>query len=330
MSGLRLRLATGPVSWGVDFADDPANPPWERVLDEIARSGFRATELGPVGYLPEDPIALRSAISGRGLAVGGSFLFQPLYDPHRRAEVLAVARRTCAAIAAAGGEHLVVLDLVSPDRAATAGRTEDARRLDADGWERLLQAVRAVAAIAAEHGLRPVFHPHAGSYVEFADEVERLLADDPIDLCLDTGHSAIAGIDPVALLRRHAGRIPYLHLKDVDPVALDRVRRAGLDFWSAIRAGVFVPLGHGMVDLPAIAATLESSGFDGWATVEQDRVPGSGTPLHDVIASRRHLERIGLGDTAGPAPVTAAPPRAEPRAPAGGPPSAGGPPAGDR
>jgi inosose dehydratase len=294
---MRLRLATGPVSWGIDFADDPANPPWEVVLDEIARSGFRGTELGPVGYLPEDPAALRAAIDARGLAVGGSFLFQPLHDPGRRAEVLAVAQRTCRAIAAAGGEHLVLLDLVSPERAATAGRTEDARRLDAREWAGLLGAVRAVAAVASDHGLRPVFHPHAGSYVEFADEVQRLLADDPIDLCLDTGHSAIAGIDPVALLHRHAARIPYLHLKDVDAAVLAGARARRLDFWAALRAGVFVPLGRGMVDLPGVAAVLQATGFDGWATVEQDRVPGSGTPLRDVVASRHHLEAIGLGDS---------------------------------
>jgi inosose dehydratase len=59
-----------------------------------------------------------------------------------------------------------------------------------------------------------------------------------------------------------------------------------------------VPLGHGMVDFPALAATLESIDFDGWATVEQDRVPGSGSALQDVIDSRRYLERIGLADAA--------------------------------
>ncbi len=116
MSAARVQLATGPVSWGVDFADAPGNPDWRLVLDEIAASGFRATELGPVGYLPEDEPSLRRALDERGLVVNGSFLFQPLHDPRRREQVLAVARRTCAAIAAAGGRFLVVLDLVDPER----------------------------------------------------------------------------------------------------------------------------------------------------------------------------------------------------------------------
>ncbi len=295
---MHLRLATGPVSWGVDFADDPGNPPWDVVFDEIAASGFRGTELGPIGYLPHDPVELRATIDDRGLAVGGSFVFQPLHDPRERAAVLEVARRTCTAIAAAGGGFLVVLDLVSPERAATAGRTRDARRLDDGEWHDLVAGIDAVAAVATAFGLRPVFHPHAGSSVEFEDEIERLLASHPIDLCVDTGHSAFAGVDPVALYLRHAPRVPYLHLKDVDSAVLDVVRAEGRDFWGAIRAGAFVPLGEGMVDFPGLAVALQSSGFDGWATVEQDRVPGSGSALADVIASRRYLAGIGLRDAA--------------------------------
>lgn len=295
---LRLRLATGPVSWGVDFADAPGNPPWPEVLDEIAASGFAGTELGPVGYLPEEPAALRAAIEGRGLSVGGSFVFQPLHDPARRAEVLAVTRRTCAAIAAAGGRHLVVIDLVSAARAATAGDPDAAERLTGAGWEELVAGIEAVRALAVDgYGLRPVYHPHAGSHVEFLDEIERLLDSVAIDLCLDTGHSAYAGIDPVALYERHAARVPYLHLKDVDPGVLARVRADRDGFWTAIDRGVFCPLGRGTVDFPGLARALARTGFDGWATVEQDRVPGSGAPLADVVASRRYLEQAGLGDT---------------------------------
>jgi inosose dehydratase len=295
---VRLRLATGPVSWGVDFADAAGNPPWEHVLDEIAASGFSGTELGPVGYLPEEPIALRGAIDARGLSVGGSFVFQPLHDPARRAEVLAVTRRTCAAIAAAGGAHLVVIDLVTPERAATAGDSAAAQRLDDAGWQALVDGIGTVAELAAgEYGLRPVYHPHAGSHVEFLDEIERLLSSLPIDLCLDTGHSAYAGFDPVALYERFAARVPYLHLKDVAPAVLAGALADRVGFWDAIDRGVFCPLGHGLVDFPGLARALERTGFDGWATVEQDRVPGSGAPLADVVTSRRYLEDVGLGDT---------------------------------
>lgn len=293
----RVRLATGPVSWGVDFADAAGNPEWSDVLDEIAASGFRATELGPVGYLPTEAGRLRHALDSRRLQVNGSFVFQPLHDPGRRADVLAVTRRTCAAIAAAGGSHLVVLDLVSDERVATAGRADAAHRLGDEEWSWLLEAVEAVAAVAREDfGLCPVFHPHAGSYVEFEDEIERLLADAAIDLCIDTGHFAYAGVDPLALYDRHADRVPYLHLKDVDGDVLEQVRAQRLDFWAAIGAGVFCPLGQGVVPFARLFERLAQRGFDGWATVEQDRAPGAGSALGDVIESRRFLASIGAID----------------------------------
>lgn len=294
---MAVRLATGPVCWGVDFADSPANPPWQQVLDDIGRSGYGWTELGPLGYLPEDPERLALELAQRQLRVAGSFVFQPLHDPAYRADVLAITRRTCELIAGVGGSHLVIIDLVSGERVATAGRDEAAQRLESSAWRALVEGIEDVAAIAVDFGLRPVLHPHVATYIEFEDEIERLLAalDERIGLCIDTGHCAYAGVDPVALYLRHRGRVSYLHLKDVDPVALARARATPLDFWAAIAEGVFCPLGEGIVDFPALADTLGSSGFDGWATVEQDREPSAaGDPLDDAIHSRLYLEAIGL------------------------------------
>jgi inosose dehydratase len=296
-----VQLATGPVSWGVDFADEAANPPWPLVLDQIAASGFRWTELGPVGYLPEDTLVLGEEFARRNLAVAGSFLFQPLHLERSRAEVLEMARRTCRLIAGVGGGFLVVIDLVDPERAATAGRPDAAPRLDDRGWASLIEGIEAVARLAGEeYGLRPVLHHHAGSHIEFEDEIARALGDlDPglIGLCIDTGHAAYAGIDPLALLERYRDRTDYLHLKDVDCTVLDRVRGEDLDFWAAIEAGVFCPLGAGAVDFAGFGRLLGELGFSGPATVEQDRDRTPGTdPLADTIRSREFLEALGLGN----------------------------------
>ena len=193
----------------------------------------------------------------------------------------------------------MVIDLVSPERVATAGRPDTARRLPPPRWRALVDGVRAVAAVAAEEfALRPLFHPHAGSFVEFEDEIERLLDGVAIDLCLDTGHCAYAGVDPVRLYERHATRIPYLHLKDVDPAVHRRVLAGELDFWTAVAAGVFCPVGRGSVRFAALARALERRGFDGWATVEQDRdARAAGSALDDAIACRRYLRSAGLAET---------------------------------
>ncbi|MEN3283637.1 MAG: inosose dehydratase [Solirubrobacteraceae bacterium] len=287
-----IRLATGPVTWGVDFADAPGNPPWEHVLDEIAASDVGALELGPVGYLPEDPAALRAALDSRGLTAVGSFVFDDFHDPSRGAELVAATERAARAIASAGGAVLLLIDRPSPERAATAGRSLDARRLDARGWAAMLDAIRRAAAVAEDHGLRPAVHPHAGSYVEYEDEIERLLDDSDLALCLDTGHAAYAGIDADRALVAYGPRLAHVHLKDVRADVVER----GLGFWAALAAGVFCPLGEGAVDLAAVLAALDDIGYEGYATIEQDRVPGSGSPLDDLAASVRVLSRAGVAD----------------------------------
>jgi inosose dehydratase len=291
-----LALATGPVTWGVDFADAPGNPPWSLVLDDIAASGIGALELGPVGYLPEDPARLRAVLRERGLAAVGSFVFDDFHDPACADAIDAVTARACRAIAAAGGTVLVLIDRPGAERAATAGRSEAARRLDGEEWAALVAALRRAAAIAADHGLRPAVHPHAGSFVEFEDEIERLLADSDLALCLDTGHAAYAGTAAEDALRAHGDRLVHVHLKDVRGDVLARVRDERLDFWAAIEAGVFCPLGHGVVDLPAVLDALGEVGYRGYATIEQDRVPGSGSPLEDLAESRRVLASAGLAE----------------------------------
>jgi inosose dehydratase len=283
-----LRLATGPVSWGVDFADAPGNPPWHQVLDGIAAAGFAGLELGPVGYLPEDPGRLREELAARGLDAVGTFVFEPLHVPERLEQTLAAGRRAATLVAGVGGSHLIAIDLVSPERARAAGRSAEAPRLDARGHAVVHRALRGLAAIAADAGLVLAFHPHAGSYVEFADEIRWIAGLAPV--CLDTGHAAYAGLDPVALARELGERVVLLHLKDLDADVHGRVLERRLGFWDAVGGGVFCPLGRGAVDLRGV---LDAVPAREWATVEQDRVPG-GDPVADLRESLAALVQAGV------------------------------------
>jgi inosose dehydratase len=289
------RLAISPVTWGVDFADSPNNPPWEKVLDEIEQSGVGALELGPVGYLPEDPETLRDNLSSRSLTSVGSFIFDDLHDPSQADRILTLAERASVAIEASGGRVLVIIDRPDDVRVRTAGRSAAAPRLDDARWHSMLDQIAQVGDVARRYGLRPVVHPHAGGYIEFEDEVERLVDDIDVDLCIDTGHFAYARIDPAAAIERYAGRIGHMHLKDIRRDVLARVDAEQLSFWEAIEAGIFCPLGEGLVDLAAVLEALDAAGFDGYATIEQDRVPGTGEALDDLRQSLAVLDRVGRG-----------------------------------
>ncbi len=287
---MTIKLATGPVTWGVDFADTPTNPPWLQVLNEIAESGLPAMELGPVGYLPEDPDTVRELLAERNLLSAGSFVFDDLHDPEARERLIDITNRACRLIAASGGTILSLIDKPDDVRVATAGRPNAAPRLDDVRWQAMLDQIRALADVARQHGLRPVVHPHAGGYIEFEDEIERLVGDTDLDLCLDTGHLAYARVDPVAALQRYADRLGHVHFKDLRSDVLARIDVEHLTFWEAINADIFCPVGEGMVDIAAVLDTLDGIGYNGFATIEQDRVPGRGAPLEDLRKSVSVIE----------------------------------------
>jgi inosose dehydratase len=297
-----IRLAGGPVSWGVDFADAPGNPPYEDVLAGIAAAGLRWMELGPVGYVPP------AAPAAYGIGVVGTFVFDAFHaaargdaggddaaaargdaggdDAAAAGDVLAAVDAALDAIVAAEGSVLVLIDRPSEARAATAGRSDAAPRLRDPAP--MLELLREAAARAAARGVRAVVHPHVGGYIEFEDEVDRVLAETDLGLCLDTGHALYAGSDPAALIHRYKHRLEHLHLKDLTPGPRPP------DFWDAVAAGAFCPIGEGLLDLVAIRDAL--AGYDGFATVEQDRRTGSpGSPAEDLRRSVARLRAAGIG-----------------------------------
>lgn len=295
---MRLPLGNGPVSWGVDFADQPGIPSWEEVFEQIAKAGYTWAELGPLGFVPADAAVVRERFDAWGLRVAGSFIFEPLHDQGALGDVLRVAEQTCSLIEAVGGRFLVVIDRVSDERAATAGRSADAKRLDDAGLAHLLTAVEAVADVAIGHGLDPVLHPHAGSHVEFEDEIAAVMeatAPERLGLCLDTGHCAYAGIDPTALLQRYGERVRYIHFKDVDETVLAGIVAERVPFFDALSRPVFCALGRGDIDFRRFIGGLEAIGYAGPATVEQDRRPDTpGDPFAAAARSLRFLQVAGI------------------------------------
>ena len=296
---MAIRIGNAPCSWGVEFADDPRNPPWQRVLDECKAAGFDGIELGPVGFMPEDPAVLGDALHRRDLELVGGVVFRPFHDPAKWDDVLDGAVRTCKALKAHGARHLVLIDSIAPARAPTAGRPEEAKQMDAAEWTAFVGRLRDVARMGVEdYGLVSAIHPHAGGFCDFEAEVERLLDEiDPgiLKICLDTGHAHYAGFDPAAFMHRHMERISYVHFKDIDPrVKADAIAHR-TDFYEACAQGIFCNLGQGETDFPAVRALLQGRYFDGWCTVEQDCDPqGATSPVDDARANRAYLRTIGF------------------------------------
>jgi inosose dehydratase len=294
---MTIKIGNAPCSWGVEFADDPRNPPWQRVLDECKSAGFDGIELGPIGFMPEDPVLLGDALAQRDLQLIGGVVFRPFHDADKWHDVKDAAVRTCKSLVAHGAKHLVLIDSISPRRAPTAGRPEEAEQMSPAEWQAFISRFRDIAKIGTEEfGLTVSLHPHAAGFMDFEPEIEHLLAEisaDLLKLCLDTGHSHYAGFDPVEFMQRHRERLSYVHFKDIGPQTKADVVAKRTDFYTACGQGIFCNLGKGMTDFKAVHKILLDTNYDGWCTVEQDCDPaGSTSPVEDARANRAYLSSI--------------------------------------
>ena len=283
MSG-GMAIAGAPISWGVcEVPGWGAQLPPERVLAEMRDAGLTATEFGPDGYLPDAPDAKAALLRSYGLRAVGGFVPVVLHDA--AVDPMPDVERALAAFAATGATTLVLA-------AATGRDGYDARpELDAAAWRVLLGRLDAINTRAADDGVTATLHPHVGTIVETAAEVDRVLDGSAVALCLDTGHLLVGGTDPVALAERVPGRIAHVHLKDVDAGLAADVRAGRRPYSDAVRDGMFRPLGAGDVDIARVVRALDGAGYTGWYVLEQDVMLAGADedPLADVAAGIRYL-----------------------------------------
>ena len=297
----RLALGSCPDSWGVWFADDPRQPPWQRFLDELAGVGYEWLELGPYGYLPTDPARLSDELDRRGLTVAGGTMHGES-GLHRKGDwpaIEAKTRKVAELTAAVGGRHLIFVP-VPGYRDDTTGAYLEPADLTGEEWTTMVRAADELGRIVSgDYGLALQFHPHADTHVETEDQTERFLADtDPryVNLCLDTGHLAYRRADSVELIRRHAGRIGYVHIKQMDPDVVARAEREDLAFGQAVALGASCEPPKGLPDVPSVVAALSELDAELFVVVEQDMYPVDfDVPAPVAARTRNYLRGVGVG-----------------------------------
>ncbi len=297
-----LHVGNAPCSWGtLEFEEAKGEQiGFSRMLDELAETGYTGTELGDWGYMPTDPAVLSAELKSRGLVMLGAFV--PVALKHRDAheagicEALKIARQL-AAVATDPKPYLVLADNNGsvPERTKNAGRVTPEMGLSPEEWEIFADGANRVSrAVYNATGLRTVFHHHCAGYVETPDEIGELLKRTEIGLVFDTGHYAYGSgnANIVEALERFKDRIWYIHLKDCEPNVAARARAEGWDYFQALRHGVFCELGKGCVDFPAVLRWLKAQNYTGYTLVEQDVLPGMGSPKESARRNREYLRSI--------------------------------------
>jgi inosose dehydratase len=298
-----IRVANAPCSWGVlEFGGDARPAAYNVVLDEIHETGYEGTELGDWGFMPTDPAALRKELSKRSLAMVGAFVPVALANAATHGAGEETAVRTAALMRHAGAADAVIV--LSDDNAAVVAREQNAGRIRPEHelsdreWDTFAAGADRIArAVAERAGLRTVFHPHCGGYVETPREIDALMRrtdPDRLGLVLDTGHIVFGGGDPVSVFNAHRDRVWHVHFKDCDSAVAASSHARKLGYLAAVREQLFCELGAGVVDFKAVTDVLREARYDGWIVVEQDVFPGYGSPKDSAKKSRAYLRNLGL------------------------------------
>ena len=304
-----MRVASAPVSFGVDeiMLDDAWMPSPDDMLDWMVDIGFEGTELGMPGFLG-DGAQVNQRLTSRGLDLVGAFLPQHFSRAEKGDEDRSWLRESLRLLAdgsPSGSTPFAILSdqFDEPDRRAFSGRIQEHPEawLSAARFDTLIDNLHRVADICRAEGFEPVVHPHAGTYIETADEIARVM--DRIDpsllgLCLDTGHFRFGGADPTQAAHDYHELIRHVHIKDCRTSVMADVKAEGKDLEEALRRGVFCQLGLGDAGIDAVIEALRAHDYAGWLVIEQDQALRSSDTPESVVAGQRanreYLRRLGI------------------------------------
>ena len=290
MSDMNVRLAIAPIGWtNDDLPELGGEIPFEQCVSEMALAGFKGSEVG--NKYPKDPAVLNKALGLRGLTICNAWFSSFLTTrPYAEVEAEFIQHRDflhavgARVIGAAEQGHSIQgLDLPVFDQKPSFTDAE---------WTRLTEGLDKPGQRAQEKGMTLTYHHHMGTGVQTAAEIDRLMEHTTpglLDLLFDTGHLGFAGEDHLAVLKKWGKRIKHVHLKDVRPAVVARIKAEKKSFLTAVKSGAFTVPGDGSVDFVPVFQALRDLAYQGWWVVEAEQDPALANPLEYAIKARSYI-----------------------------------------
>jgi len=291
---MSIKVGIAPDSWGVWFPVHEKQTPWNRCMDEMKEAGYDGVELGPWGYFPNTNPELKDALKARSLSlvagtVGGDFLDDASID-HMCSTIDDIA-----ALLKDFDEAKYIVLLPSMYTDLETGELVMDPVLSSEQLDTYMKNVQRAVDHVATYGLVGTFHPHVDCHIQTEEQIEYLLDHTTATLCLDTGHHVYGGGEPISFYKKHADRIPYIHIKDCDLDVKAKMDREKWSFAKAVTEDIMVEPGKGSIDLAELYKALVEKGYDGWVVVEQDLFPVKSFDIPLPIAKRGRRNLAGAG-----------------------------------
>ncbi len=293
-----VKLGIAPIAWtNDDMPDLGSENTFEQCISEMALAGFSGSEVG--NKYPKDPEVLKHALELRGMEICNQW-FSSFLLTKPFMEVEKECRAQLAFLKAMGAKIIGF----SEQSYSIQGQMNTPvfgykYVLNESEWNRLCEGLNKLGKIALEeYGIHLTYHHHMGTVVQSLEETDRLLVGtDPkyVSLLFDSGHFAYCGEDPVSIVKKYIDRIKHVHLKDIRPEVVKKVKEENLSFLQGVREGAFTVPGDGCVDFPSIFKVLEEGGYQGYMLVEAEQDPAKANPFEYALKARKYIkEQTGI------------------------------------
>ena len=289
----KIKLGIAPIAWtNDDMPDLGSENTFEQCVSEMALAGFEGCEVG--NKYPKDTAELKKALDMRGLQIANQWFSSfVLTQPMEKVEKDFIAQ--CEFLKAMGAKRIGASEQSFSIQGQMNTPVFDAKYVMNDGeWDKFAKGMNRLGDIANSMGIKLVYHHHMGTVVQTAEEIDRMMDmtdPDKFALLYDTGHLAYCGQDYLAVLKKYAKRIAHVHLKDIRPEVVEKVKKEKLSFLQGVRAGAFTVPGDGCIDFASVFDELDKSGYEGWMIVEAEQDPAKANPLEYALKARDYIRK---------------------------------------
>lgn len=299
MENNKIKVGIAPIGWtNDDLPDLGSENTFEQCVSEMAFAGFKGTEVG--NKYPRDTKVLKKALNMRGIEICNAW-FSACFTTKSEEEALKEFIEHRDFLYEMGAKIIGAAEVGNSIQGLNEPIFDAKPVYTKEQWEKVVRGYNLMADLAEEKGMKLACHHHMGTGVQTMEEIHRFMesVQSNVYLLYDSGHiyySEGTYDSCIELLEKYADRIAHVHLKDVRPEIIKKVREEKLSFLDGVRAGTFTVPGDGAIDFTPIFKILNDKGYEGWMVVEAEQDPAKANPLEYALKARKYInEKSGEG-----------------------------------
>ena len=292
----KIKLGIAPIGWtNDDMPDLGSENTFEQCVSEMALAGFTGCEVG--NKYPKDIRELKKALDLRGMEICNAWFSTFLTTkPYHETEKGFIEHITF--LKEMGAKVVGVSEQGNSIQGTSLPIFEAKHIMNDEEWDLLCTGLNKLGKAAKDMGITLTFHHHMGTVVQTAAEIDRMMENtDPalFNLLFDSGHLAYCGEDYMYILKKYIDRIKHVHLKDIRPDVIKKVKDEKKSFLEGVRMGTFTVPGDGAIDFVPIFEVLAKNDYEGYVLVEAEQDPAIANPFEYAVKARRYIaEKAGL------------------------------------